>query len=72
MCSNTGYKGRLPIHEMLEITSIVERLINEGAHADQLQAAAKQVDGMRLMREDGLERVINHETTLEEILRVVS
>lgn len=72
MCSNTGYKGRLPIHEMLEITSIVERLINEGAHADQLQAAAQQVDGMRLMREDGLERVINHETTLEEILRVVS
>jgi type IV pilus assembly protein PilB len=72
LCANTGYKGRLPIHEMLEITNIIERLINEGAHADQIQAAAQQVDGMRLMKEDGLDRVINHETTLEEILRVVS
>lgn len=72
LCANTGYKGRLPIHEMLEVTSVIERLINEGAHADQLQAAAQQVDGMRLMKEDGLDRVLNHETTLEEILRVVS
>lgn len=72
LCANTGYKGRLPIHEMLEITNIIERLINEGAHGDQIQAAAQQVDGMRLMKEDGLERVLSHETTLEEILRVVS
>jgi type IV pilus assembly protein PilB len=72
LCSGTGYKGRLPIHEMLEITSVIERLINEGAHADQLQIAAQQVDGMRMMKEDGLERVIGHETTIEEIMRVVS
>lgn len=72
LCAHTGYKGRLPIHEMLEITNVIERLINEGAHADQIQTAAQQVDGMRLMKEDGLDRVINHETTLEEILRVVS
>jgi type IV pilus assembly protein PilB len=72
LCSETGYRGRMPIHEMLEITSVIERLINEGAHTDQIQAAAQQVDGMRLMKEDGLERVISHETTLEEIIRVVA
>jgi type IV pilus assembly protein PilB len=72
LCSGTGYRGRMPIHEMLEITSVIERLINEGAHADQIEAASQQIDGMRLMKEDGLERVINHETTLEEIMRVVA
>lgn len=72
ICAGTGYRGRLPIHEMLEVTSLIERLINEGAHADQIQSASQQVDGMRLMKEDGLERVISHETTLEEIMRVVA
>jgi type IV pilus assembly protein PilB len=71
VCAGTGYKGRLPIHEMLEVTPLVERLINEGAQADQIQAAAQQVDGMRLMKEDGFSRVVNQETTVEEILRVV-
>ena len=71
VCAGTGYKGRLPIHEMLEVTPIIERLINEGAQADQIQAAAQQVDGMRLMKEDGFARVISQETTIEEILRVV-
>lgn len=71
VCAGTGYKGRLPIHEMLEVTPIIERLINEGAQADQIQAAAQQVDGMRLMKEDGFARVVSQETTIEEILRVV-
>jgi type IV pilus assembly protein PilB len=70
-CSRTGYKGRLPIHEMLQVTSAIQRMISEGTTSDEIQNHAVSVDGMRLMREDGFERVLQGETTIEEVLRVV-
>lgn len=70
-CSRTGYKGRLPIHEMLQVSPAIQKMISEGATSDEIQNHAVSVDGMRLMREDGFERVLQGETTIEEILRVV-
>lgn len=70
-CSRTGYKGRLPIHEMLQVTPAIQRMISEGATSDEIQNHAVSVDGMQLMREDGFERVLQGETTIEDVLRVV-
>ncbi|MGL5754320.1 MAG: GspE/PulE family protein [Paraclostridium sp.] len=68
-CSNTGYKGRLGIYEMLRITKPIKDLINEGATDAQIQAKAEEL-GMETMKEDAANKVIDGETTIEEMLRV--
>lgn len=70
-CGHTGYRGRLPIHEMLQVTPWIEKMISEGATSEDIQNHAVAVDGMRLMRDDGFERVLGGETTIEEVLRVI-
>lgn len=70
-CSRTGYKGRLPIHEMLQVTPAIQKMISEGATSEEIQNHAVSADGMRLMREDGFERVLAGETTIEDVLRVI-
>lgn len=70
-CNQSGYRGRLPIHEMLQITPAIEKMITEGATSEDIQNHAITYDGMRLMREDGFERVLLGQTTIEEVLRVI-
>jgi len=68
-CHNTGYKGRIGIFEVLEITPKLAQLISLKADSDKLLAQAKS-DGMTTMLDDGLDKVISGETTLSEIMRV--
>lgn len=68
-CSNTGYKGRTGIYEMLEVTPAIERMANDGGHTDQLRESAIK-DGMLPMRDSGWEKILAGETTIEEVLRV--
>lgn len=68
-CSNTGYKGRLGIYEMLRITKPIRDLINEGATEAYIQTKAEEL-GMETMKEDAASKVIDGETTIEEMLRV--
>jgi type IV pilus assembly protein PilB len=69
-CSGTGYRGRLAIHEIMRVNEEIERLIVEKAPTEQIAKAAKR-NGMRTLREDGLHKVLQGHTTLEEISRVV-
>lgn len=64
-----GYKGRLGIYEILEVSNSVKLLIQNGASTDEIQAQA-QKEGMRLMIEDGFIKAAQGITSLEEILRV--
>jgi len=68
-CHYTGYKGRITIIEMLFITDEIRKLILEHADASTLAAAAIQ-QGMRTMYQDGIQKVAQGITSLEEILRV--
>ncbi|MEG2246756.1 MAG: GspE/PulE family protein [Peptostreptococcaceae bacterium] len=68
-CSNTGYKGRLGIYEMLRITKPIKDLINEGATDAHIQSKAEEL-GMETMKKDAANKVIDGETTIEEMLRV--
>lgn len=70
-CGHSGYRGRLPIHEMLQVTPALEKMISEGSTSEEIQNYAVAVEGMRLMRDDGFERVLAGETTIEEVLRVI-
>jgi type IV pilus assembly protein PilB len=70
-CAGSGTKGRLAIHEMLEINNEVRDLINHRASEGAIRKAARR-NGMRTLFEDGLEKAAQGLTTIEEVLRVVS
>jgi type IV pilus assembly protein PilB len=69
-CRGTGYRGRIGVFELMVMTDRLRALVLSGASADQLRAAARE-DGMRLMRQDGVEKVLEGVTTVEELLRVI-
>lgn len=69
VCHMTGYKGRIGIFEVLEVTASLRELIAKKITSDVIAKKAEE-EGMTTMYEDGLEKVANGMTTLEEILRV--
>ncbi len=69
-CGNTGYRGRLAIHEIMRVDEEIERLIVTKASTDEIAQAAIR-NGMRTLREDGLHKVVQGQTTLEELARVI-
>ncbi len=69
-CASTGYRGRFAIHEVLLSSEEMCRLVISGAHTNEVSALAR-AEGMRTMREDGLVKVANGLTTIEELSRVI-
>ncbi len=69
-CSNTGYKGRMALHEVMMVNEEIERLAVEHAPATEITAAALR-SGMVTLRNDGMTKVLNGTTSIDEILRVV-
>ena len=67
-CNNTGYKGRVGLYEVMEITDEVRELILIGASALELRRRAIE-DGMITLRESGLHKIRNGITTIEEVVR---
>jgi type IV pilus assembly protein PilB len=70
-CSQTGYKGRVSINEVMLVNEEIQHLIVERASADRIAGAARAA-GMQTLREDGLEKVRQGLTSVEEILRVIA
>jgi general secretion pathway protein E len=68
-CSGTGYRGRVGILELLPVTSEICKVIVQRADAGMIRNLAVQ-QGMRLLREDGWEKVRQGITTVAEVLRV--
>jgi len=69
-CGNTGYKGRMAVHEVMLVTEEIQRLCVQRASSDDIKAVAIE-QGMRPLRQDGLAKVLNGLTTVEEIARVI-
>ncbi|MCL5734780.1 MAG: Flp pilus assembly complex ATPase component TadA [Actinobacteria bacterium] len=69
-CNSTGYKGRLGLYEIMMVTEAVERLIVDRKSADEIGRVAR-AEGMVSLRDDGLERVLQGITSIEEISRVI-
>jgi type IV pilus assembly protein PilB len=70
-CARTGYRGRLAVHEVLVMSEEIERLIVERESSEDIKKTAL-AQGMLTLREDGLRKVAQGHTTLEEIFRVVA
>ena len=69
-CAKTGYKGRLALHEVMVVSEEIERLAVERASSTAISQVARE-EGMRTLRDDGLDKVVAGVTSLDEILRVV-
>jgi type IV pilus assembly protein PilB len=69
-CSKTGYRGRMAAHEVMLKSEEIERLTSERRSAEEIGRIAYQ-QGMRTLREDGIDKVIQGVTSIEEIMRVI-
>jgi type IV pilus assembly protein PilB len=67
-CNGTGYKGRVGLYEVLEVTDEIRELILIGASALELRKKAIE-DGMITLRESGMQKIRNGITTIEEVVR---
>jgi type IV pilus assembly protein PilB len=67
-CNNTGYKGRVGLYEVMEVTDDIRELILIGASSLELRKRAVE-EGMITLRESGLAKIRNGVTTLEEVVR---
>ena len=70
-CRNTGFSGRLAIYEIALLTVPMQELIAHGAPASEVKALAVE-EGYVPMREYGWEKVMQGETTIEEVISVTS
>lgn len=68
-CRSTGYRGRTGIYEILEVTETIEPHIVGRESASIIKQAALD-EGMRTLRDDGWNKVLNGHTTIDEVLRV--
>ena len=65
-CSDTGFSGRAGIHELMTVTRGLRHLIQTGARSDELLQHALG-EGMRTLRQDGIEKMLAGVTTIEEV-----
>ena len=65
-CDNTGFRGRAGLHELMVISREMRRLVQTGARAEALQKTALG-EGMRTLRQDGIDKVLAGVTTIEEV-----
>lgn len=70
-CGDTGYKGRVGIYEVLEVTEAIKELVMKRANAHEIEQKAIE-QGMTKMVEDGIDKVFKGITTIEEVFRVSS
>jgi len=68
-CGGSGYKGRIGLYEVMSVTDEIRTLVVERAAADKIAAVAER-QGMRRLREDGLEKVKQGKTSIAEVSRV--
>ena len=68
-CKNTGFRGRVAIHELFTLDSAAQKVVLAGADANQLHEHARS-HGMHTLYEDGLRKVALGLSSLEEVLRV--
>lgn len=65
-----GYRGRMGIYELIEVTPKIQEMIEPNVTSEKVEQAAREQNGMVSMVEDGLIKVAQGQTSLEEVLRV--
>ena len=69
-CNNTGYNGRIAIHEIVVIDSAIRKMISEGATMDEIEDYAIRKQGMKTLKDLGIGMVKDGISTVEELQKV--
>lgn len=69
VCGNSGYKGRIGIYEIVNISKAIQELITDRKPAIKIQEYAIAQEGMLLMKQDGILKALKGYTTVEEVIR---
>jgi type IV pilus assembly protein PilB len=68
-CNGKGMKGRIAIHEVMVMNDPIKEMILKGASGFEIKQVAME-NGMRTLRQDGLEKAAHGVTTIDEILKI--
>lgn len=68
-CKDSGMKGRIGIYEVIEVNDAITKMIGEGAREAEIERIAK-AEGYTTMKQDGIIKILEGKTTLEEVQRV--
>ena len=68
-CHNSGFKGRRGIYEVMEVTPAIRRMIHQAAPSHALRATLRRSE-IKSLREEGVLLALDHQSNLEEVLRV--
>ncbi|HVT11074.1 MAG TPA: GspE/PulE family protein [Fimbriimonadaceae bacterium] len=71
LCTKTGFRGRMGIYELLDVTPDIRKMILAGNNATEIRDHACE-SGMKTLRQDAIGRVLAGKTTVEEVVRVTS
>ncbi len=70
-CNYSGYRGRTAIHEIMVLSDDLRGMILKTASAEKIRRKSRE-EGMRTLREDGWQKILRGETTIEEVMRVTA
>ncbi|MFR0556862.1 GspE/PulE family protein [Pseudoscardovia radai] len=68
-CSNTGYRGRVAVQQVMGVSETMEAMIAKEATSQEIQAQAEK-EGMTSLRDDGWQKVLQGVTSIDEVIRV--
>ena len=71
-CNNTGYSGRISIHEILVVDKTMRKMISSGANTEEIKEYAISQQGMKTLRESCIDLIEKGITTMEEFKRVAA
>jgi type IV pilus assembly protein PilB len=69
-CGNTGYRGRMAVHEVMVMSEDIERMCVERKSSEDIGRVAQE-QGMLTLRQDGILKVLEGRTSIEELFRVI-
>ncbi len=69
-CNNTGYRGRIAVHEIIAVDTRLRHMISGHASTEEIIRYAKENQGMHTLRENGLKLVKKGISTPEELLKI--
>jgi len=71
-CRRLGYQGRMGITELLEVDDDIRNLLLKGESSDTIKDFARKKKGMRTLFEDAMDKCLQGQTTLDEVLRITA
>lgn len=71
-CRQTGYNGREGVYELMLVNDVVQRLVQQCKTSAEIRDYSRLENGMKLLKEDGIEKIKRGRTTIDEIFRISS